>query len=112
MASPKVPRKSELLDSAAILEGLLNQKEAPLGEAYLCWKMSLRWSEIVGPTIGEASRPYEISHGVLKIAVKSAGWIQQLHFSKREILETLNTKVPELKIIDVVFHVGRTKGTS
>lgn len=104
--NPTDPTKTKLTAPAEILESLLGNGSDPLGESFQRWKMSLNWPELVGPTLGGVSKPMDLRNGVLKVSVKSAAWMQQLHYSKLDILETLQQKLPHLDIRDIYFFVS------
>lgn len=48
------------------------------------------WPEVVGPTVMAQTRPLSVERGVLKVAVSSSVWAQQLTFQRRLILAKLN----------------------
>lgn len=104
--NPSDPTKTKLTNPAEILESLLGNAMDPLGESFARWKMSLNWTELVGPTLGAVSKPTDLRGGVLKVAVKSAAWMQELHYSKYDILEALQQKLPDLQIRDLHFYVS------
>ncbi len=94
------------MGSAEVLQKLLENSKDPLGVAFARWKMTLKWEELVGPTLGAVSKPFDLRYGVLKVNVKSAAWLQQIQYSKADLLEALTQKVSHLNIIDIQFFIG------
>lgn len=97
------------MGSAEILEGLLNSEYEPLKNSFQCYKLSLNWPHYVGPSLGAVTKPAGYYQGTLRIHVKNSTWLQTIHYSKRDILEALQTRCTELKIDDVYFVVGDIK---
>lgn len=94
------------MGSAEVLEALLNSEQGPLKNAFQCYKLSLNWSHYVGKSLAAVSKPVSYYQGVLRIHVKNASWLQQIHYSKRDILEALQNRSKELVIQDIYFAVG------
>ena len=55
-----------------------------------------KWPEIVGKKISENAFPESIDHGVLLLRAKSPAWTQELHFQKKNIIDTINKKKHEI----------------
>jgi predicted nucleic acid-binding Zn ribbon protein len=53
------------------------------------------WSEVVGATVSQYSRPLEIHDGVLKVSTSNSVWAQQLRFECPRILTKLNGQLSQ-----------------
>lgn len=69
--------------------------------------LSTRWKEIVGEVLAELTCPGNISRGTLLVMVNDSGAMQELSFRKKQILAALKVKLPEAKIEDLRFRVGK-----
>lgn len=65
------------------------------------------WQQAVGPFAAKYSRPGKLSRGKLEIAVANSTLIQELVFRKQELIETLAGLLPDERIRDLRFRVGR-----
>lgn len=68
------------------------------------------WPDAVGPKIAARTRPVSLNRGVLKVAVADSGWLMELNFLKREIVEKLKEAAPEAEIADISLFVGPLTG--
>ncbi|MGD8277180.1 MAG: DUF721 domain-containing protein [Gemmatimonadota bacterium] len=48
------------------------------------------WAERVGPAIAAVTTPLSVSHGTLRVGVRSSAWLSELHLVEREIVRRLN----------------------
>lgn len=51
------------------------------------------WAEIVEPRIASVTRPVSLIRGVLKVAVSSSVWVQELSFKRLRLLAQCNQRV-------------------
>jgi hypothetical protein len=67
------------------------------------------WREIVGEELYEHARPHKVERGVLWLEVDTSSWLQQLQFTKLDLLESLNRrlKLSTLRDIKMVLPKGR-----
>ena len=70
-------------------------------------ELSSVWEEVVGDTLASQSRPGNVRRGVLEVTVGNSAVVQELTFIKRTILKEFKRLVPEEKIRDLRFRVGR-----
>ena len=67
------------------------------------------WTEAVVPCLPDSlqgiSEPGNVKRGTLEVRVQHAAIVQELLFQEKEILATLNQKVPERKIRKIRFLV-------
>ena len=66
-----------------------------------------KWSEIVGEVLAKLTCPGNVSRGTLLVVVGDSGAMQELSFRKKQILAELKSKLPEAKVEDVKFRVGK-----
>lgn len=65
------------------------------------------WSEAAGPELAAHTQVAGQRRGVLEILVDNAVLLQELaHFHKRQILEKLRRRLPEVTLTDLRFRVG------
>jgi predicted nucleic acid-binding Zn ribbon protein len=57
------------------------------------------WQDAVGPAIAERARPVAERGGVLTIACESSVWAQELDLMSEAILERLNERLNESRIV-------------
>ena len=69
--------------------------------------LSSHWKEIVGEVLASLTCPGNISRGTLQVIVSDSGAMQELTFRKKQILTALKTKLPEAKVEDLRFRIGR-----
>ncbi|MBK8250882.1 MAG: DUF721 domain-containing protein [Gemmatimonadetes bacterium] len=66
-------------------------RRSGLGERVQQSDVISRWSELVGPELAAATRAVSISEdGTLFAVARTAGWLNELTFMERELLENLN----------------------
>lgn len=68
-------------------------------------KIAVFWEEQL-PKASLHSRPIGMRGSKLKVIVDSPVWMQQLSFSKREIIQKINTCLGKEIIKDIKFIVG------
>ncbi len=66
-----------------------------------------KWSEIVGEVLAGMTCPGNVSRGSLQVVVSDSGAMQELSFRKKQILAALKSKLPEAKVEDLRFRVGK-----
>ena len=64
------------------------------------------WVDIVGLSLGEHSRVYDVRHKTLYVEVDHPGWMQMLYFRKEKILAVLKIKFSQLDIMDLKIKVN------
>jgi predicted nucleic acid-binding Zn ribbon protein len=63
------------------------------------------WPQIIGTSLAEHSQIYEISNRNLFVEVDHPGWMQMLLLKRRQVLQILKRKFPELGIQDLKIKV-------
>lgn len=92
--------------AAEILARILDEKGRELGTTYS--SVFGGWSWIVGESLAEHSRVYEVKNRNLFVEVDHPGWMQLLLMKKPQILRSVKRKYPALNIRDVKIKVNLT----
>ncbi len=66
-----------------------------------------KWGEIVGEVLAQRTCPGNVSRGTLLVIVNDSGSMQELSFRKKQILAELKAKLPEAKVEELRFRVGK-----
>jgi hypothetical protein len=64
------------------------------------------WGEVVGAHIARNTLPQRIDRGVLFVIVKGSVLLQELSFLKEQIIDRINTRLPEPVVRDIRFAQG------
>ncbi len=99
--------KARFQSSAQVLHSLFQNVQSPLSEPFARWKLWAQWEKVVGPTVAEQTEPVGLSRGVLYLWVKSSTWMQQMHFLKAQILESIQKRAGVDFIKDIQFTRDR-----
>lgn len=70
------------------------------------------WIEIVGEKLSNLTCPEYIYKNTLCIYCKHAALIQSMNFYKKEMIQKIRTKIPDLKIDDIYFSVKKKESRS
>lgn len=81
-------------------------KDHVLGQKLLEVRLQQEWPSIVGQTLAKHSSPDSIRFHKLYLVADNSVWLQQLVFLKPTILQTLQTRIPELSLVDIVLRLG------
>lgn len=69
-------------------------------------KVMAAWEELVGPSIGQQTRPTGIKDGMLWVAATSPAWVHQLTMMRLEILKKIQARFGPKLVTDIRFHSG------
>jgi len=69
------------------------------------------WKSAAGEMIAQYTRAGGIRRGALEILVANSTLVQELGYQKQALLEKLGRLLPDEKIKDLRFKVGRIDGT-
>jgi hypothetical protein len=97
---------SNVKKAAEILARILDEKSRKIGTTYS--SVFGGWSWIVGESLAEHSRVYEVKNRNLFIEVDHPGWMQLLFMKRPQILRSVKRKYPALNIRDVKIRVNLT----
>ena len=90
--------------AAEILARMLDEKNRKLAKRYSSIFGS--WEQIVGQSLAEHSRIYEIANRNLFVEVDHPGWMQLLMMKKTQILKAVRRKAPALDVKDIRVKVN------
>jgi hypothetical protein len=65
------------------------------------------WQTAAGDALARFSRPGQIRRGKLEVTVTNSTIVQELSFQKQSILAELSRQLPDARISDIRFRVGR-----
>jgi predicted nucleic acid-binding Zn ribbon protein len=63
------------------------------------------WDSAAGDQIARNAHPAYLKNQILIVHVPSSAWIQQLQFSKKNIIEKLNTAAGSPLVSDIKFKI-------
>lgn len=101
-------RSSPPATLGGVLEHALQHLSSPAQRGLM--RLPALWRQAVGTHIAAHSCPAGLRTGVLTIHVSSPVWMQELHFMRTRILETLNRLTPEEPLRDITFRIGPVTG--
>ena len=64
------------------------------------------WEAIAG-RLFQFSRPGQLRRGVLEVVAMNSSVVQELNFEKRRLIKELSERLPDQKIRDLRFTVGK-----
>jgi len=67
----------------------------------------MKWREIMGAGIADNSEPVGYQRGTLYLWVKSAAWMQQMHFMKQQMKDVIAKKFHPTFVRDIRFTLDR-----
>ncbi|MBF0491768.1 MAG: DUF721 domain-containing protein [Deltaproteobacteria bacterium] len=67
------------------------------------------WDKIVGKTIAEKAWPSRLMEDTLVVKVINASWMNELSFMKQQILEKIQTEIPDCPIKHLRLELGTKK---
>lgn len=65
------------------------------------------WAALVGAGLAAHSRPFMVRGDVLEVRVDHGMWMQQLQFSKSQILQKINSRLEKDPIRDIFWRFGK-----
>jgi hypothetical protein len=95
--------------AADILARVLDEKNRKLGQTYS--SIFGAWSQIVGESLAEHSRIYEIANRHLFIEVDHPGWMQLLLMKKTQIIRAVKRRYPDMEIKELRVKVNLNYST-
>jgi hypothetical protein len=75
-----------------------------LNGRYKEFRLLQSWSEVMGPMIANRTDDIRIYEGVLYVQLSSATLRTELGFAKAKIIQSLNDKIGEIIVKDIVFR--------
>jgi predicted nucleic acid-binding Zn ribbon protein len=97
---PRMPRPiASLVADALALRGY--------AQADAAQRRQQAWESSCGPMLAGMSRATEIRRGVMTVLVGSSMAMQEISLQKETLLQRIRQELPEQKIRDLRFRVGR-----
>lgn len=94
------PKKAgSLVNQLMIRRGVAQQQFT--GEIQACW------DQVVGPKWNQLTQPGNLHRGVLEVVVANSLVNQQLTFEKQKFIKSMQKLLPDLKLKDLRFRVGK-----
>jgi hypothetical protein len=90
--------------ASEILAKILDEKSRTRGATYS--SVFRAWSQMVGESLSEHSRIYEVAGGNLFVEVDHPGWMQMLLMKKNKILRSVKRNYPALDIRELRIKVN------
>jgi predicted nucleic acid-binding Zn ribbon protein len=100
-------KKGELSLGSEVLQALFENGKSELSVQFIRWKLWKKWSEYVGPTMGECCEPVGYYRGVLYVWVKNSAWMQQLIFMREPMKDTINKKLRQNYVREIRLTMDR-----
>jgi predicted nucleic acid-binding Zn ribbon protein len=101
---PKIRPPKKMAD---VLSNLLSKRG--YGRVLATSNLDDAWQAAIGSRFAGDTRCGNVKRGVLEVLVSSSAVLQELTFSKKQILSKLQSSSPEQNIKDVKFKVGAIK---
>lgn len=102
-------RESPLVPISEVLHRLFENSKLPLSDQFNCLKLAGKWSQIVGPTIGERSEPAGFKRGTLYVLVASSAWMNELVYFAPQVQEKVNEFQGKSWVKKVRFVLNRSQ---
>ncbi|MDJ0854431.1 MAG: DUF721 domain-containing protein [Desulfobacterales bacterium] len=67
------------------------------------------WERAVGATIARNAQPAAIKQRRLIVHVSSSVWLQELHFRKAALIESVNREAGQVVLEEIQFRIGPLK---
>lgn len=74
------------------------------------YRLSRRWTEIVGDQVAAHTRPDAVRYRKLYLIAENSVWLQQLTFLKPSLLEKINAAAGGPILSDIILRVGDVGG--
>lgn len=65
------------------------------------------WRQAAGPALARFSQPAGVRRGKLEITVANSMMMQEISFEKRRLLKAMQRAMPDARIEDLRFRVGK-----
>jgi predicted nucleic acid-binding Zn ribbon protein len=100
-------KKGNLSLGSEVLQALFENGKSELSVQFIRWKLWKKWTEYVGPTMGQVSEPVGYHRGVLYVWVKNSAWMQQLVFMRGPMKEAINQKLQQNYVYEIRLTMDR-----
>lgn len=101
-------KKKELVHIGSIIDSLLSTYQpAPQSTAGTLAQIIDIWGTVSGPEISKNTKPSVLKEKMLMVNVTSSVWLQQLQYTKNELILRLNSALGTEEIENIKFKIGR-----
>ncbi len=91
--------------ASELINYLLSRKG--YGQTQSSHEIRSTWDKVVGPRWQNKTQVGNIRRGVLEVVVQNSGALQQLTFNKQKLLVSMQNQLPQNKLKDIKFKVGK-----
>ncbi len=70
-------------------------------------KLLKGWERVVGAVIAQKSRPRMLKDGILFIEVENSGWMQELWFRQKQIIDRIKEEYPKVTVKGIRLEIER-----
>ncbi len=97
------PIKSNQKKLSESLKDYLKENKQ-LGRSYQKFNIEDIWLEVVGQMVSNYTNSVKIVGTTLKVSISSSPLKQEINFSKKQLIESINQKLPYEKISEIVVY--------
>jgi predicted nucleic acid-binding Zn ribbon protein len=102
-------KKPKISSGSEVLQALFENGKSELSVQFIRWKLWMKWSEFVGPTMGQVSEPVGYKDGTLFVWVKNSSWMQQMVFMREPLRDTINKKLEKYYVKEIRLTMDRNQ---
>jgi predicted nucleic acid-binding Zn ribbon protein len=100
--------KKEFVHIGSIIGSLLSTYQpTPTSTVGRLAQILNMWDAVAGSTIAQNTKPKVLKGKLLTVNVTSSVWLQQLQFTKNELIIRLNAALGAEEIENIKFKIGR-----
>lgn len=81
------------------------------GQSTAAHELQTVWQSITAASWSHQTQLGNVRQGVLEVIVANSGLLQQLEFTKQNLLASLQQRLPQNKIKDIRFRIGNVTKT-
>jgi hypothetical protein len=100
-------KKPKISSGSEVLQALFENGKSELSVQFIRWKLWMKWSEFVGPTMGQVSEPVGYKNGLLFVWVKNSSWMQQMVFMREPMKDAINKKLEKKYVKEIHLTMDR-----
>ena len=104
MTTNRIAPNKKLIHIGDILQQTLQTCRRETNE-YLV-RIGACWTELVGETLGEHSKPAALKGKLLLVHVNSSVWLHEMRFLKADLIDKISLLLGPPGVTDIKFKVG------
>ncbi len=98
-------KKREKIDKIGdVVDNILNIKSIKSGSDANIKDIISIWRDVVGEKVSLVARPVSIDNEILRVAVKSAVWRQELMYMNKKIIDEINRKLSKEYVKKIILQ--------